>query len=603
MEKSLKRGKKEKKEILTDSSASGAASRRENGRVTAGRHTTALNLFVAFLLLNTGKLVLFNTMLLSSGSTGVILYKTLFTLLFSLALFPVLFRTRSRLVLILLYLAQSTYIFSYMSYYAYFNNYLHLFQATSLLTEGLGPIRHFTIPVKPEMALLLLDFPVFLRILLREAKSGTLAEALKPYRKPVCYSSLALLVLLEIINYASGVSILQLNRNFYKTEPKIIERYGTFVNNISDITVNYGGQNMINHFEYGRSVSAFSEIPDHPNIVAIQVESMDSNIVNQMAGQEYVMPYLHQTSSENIYYPYVLSYHKSGGTSDAEFSILNSIEPLGNYPSIKIPKYTYPNSLARVLDQNGYRTMAFHGNIGNYYNRDVAFRKMGFGDFFDINGMKGKEEGWGLPDHEVFRFALDKMGGQAPTFSYIITMSSHMPFTNVLGYYKERRFDSIRDETVRNYFTAMSYVDRSIRDFVEEIRNKDPNTVILIWGDHTPGILSEDYRQASFTEGSSYFEFVPFFLLTPDGRTYKETSRVASFLDVAPTILYETGIKFTYKTDGVDLAAKAAHPSGEVDGKLALQESESLPDIPFKEKHYDRHDLFTRITQQNAGTN
>lgn len=551
--------------ILTDSG-------REHRKFTA--------VILILTILNTLKITLFDFLILPVRSPAVFAYKFIFTLLIGVLLIPQVVRIRSGLLLTVLYVAQSAYIFSYMSYYAYFGNYLHLFQAFALFTEGMAPIRHFTIPVNYKMAILLIDLPFFIWLLFFRDRAGMYRNNLRKPVRIVSVVSLAALLSLEGVSFANGLSVLQLGRTFYSSEEKIIERYGTFVNNIVDITVNYGGANMVNQFHYGRTEVPASTTAEHPNIVAIQVESMDAHIVNRKYKGEYVMPYLHSLTQKGIYYPYTLSYHKSGGTSDAEFSILNSIEPLGNYPSIKIPIYDYPNSFIRQLNAGGYATEAFHGNIGNYYNRDVAFRKMGFDNFFDIGKMKLKESGWGAPDHEVYDFVLKYTKGlKEPFFDYIITMSSHMPFENTAGYYRNDRYDGIGDSTVRNYYTVMSYVDQSIRDFTDKVLKEYPGAYILIWGDHTPGIESDEYRQASYTLQGDYYEFVPFIMLTPDGKTYCESRNAATFLDIAPTILDAAGIEYSYRTDGIDLAAPP----------------EKLPEIPFKGKSHSREELYNNI--------
>ncbi len=543
-----------------------------------GRKFTAVICILIFL--NALKITLFDFIILPVWTPSAFIYKLSFTVLIGIILFPQAVRIRFRLLLIVLYAAQIAYMFSYMSYYAYFGNYLHLFQAFALFTEGVGPIRHFTIPVNYKMGILLIDLPFFIRLLLFKNRAGLYRDNLRRPVKTATIASLIVLALLEGWNYANSLSVVQMGKNFYSTEEKIIERYGTFVNNIVDITVNYGGANMINQFNYGKSVTAAAIAEEHPNIVAIQVESMDAGIVNRQYKGEYVMPYLHSLTQKGVYYPFMLSYHKSGGTSDAEFSILNSIEPLGNYPSIKIPKYNYPNSFIKQLNTGGYETTAYHGNIGNYYNRDVAFRKMGFDNFYDIGKMKLKESGWGAPDHEVFDFVLKNTEGlKQPFFDYIITMSSHMPFENTAGYYKNDRYGDIGDKVVRNYFTAFSYVDQSIRDFTNEIISEYPDTYILIWGDHTPGIEAPDYKQASYTSEGDYYEFVPFIMLTPDGKTYTGRRNSASFLDIAPTILDAAGIAYSYRTDGIDLAAPP----------------EKLPVIPFKGKSNTREQLYNNV--------
>ena len=39
---------------------------------------------------------------------------------------------------------------------------------------------------------------------------------------------------------------------------------------------------------------------------------------------------------------------------------------------------------------------------GEYFNRRIAFKKMGFPAFYDIFDMKLKEVIWGAPDGKVF---------------------------------------------------------------------------------------------------------------------------------------------------------------------------------------------------------
>ena len=77
---------------------------------------------------------------------------------------------------------QAAYIFAYMSYYAYFHNYLHLFQSAALFTEGVGQVKRFTIPVTPEMLILLLDLPIFIKLVANYDRTAELCRSLK---KPI----------------------------------------------------------------------------------------------------------------------------------------------------------------------------------------------------------------------------------------------------------------------------------------------------------------------------------------------------------------------------------------------------------------------------------
>lgn len=548
------------------------------------KHIKMIYLLGIFIIINTIKLTMFNYMIMYSKTFESLMYKMMYTLLISLVLYSLILKIKSRLLLIIFYVAQMIYMFAYLSYFSYFKSYLHLFQASALLTESVGPIMHLSIPMNFNMLIILIDLPVFISLMIHHSRINILNTVLKSHRRYIVSIALFLIFCFEGWNFYHNCSIIQISKNFFATEPQIIEKYGTIANNVSDIVFNYGGENLIKSFKYGKTVATFSSLPTSPNIIAIQVESMDSNVINQKYNGKYIAPYLNSLSKEGIYYPYTLSYHKAGGTSDSEFSIINSIEPLSDFPSIKISKYDYPNSLLKRLTKGNYNTMAYHGNAGAFYSRDVEFPKMGFKEFYDINKMGFSNVGWGAPDNDVFQYALSKMKKQrSPFFSYIITMSSHMPFTSVDNYYHNSNYNTIEDETVRNYFNSMSYVDKSIKNFVQHIKSIYPNSYILIWGDHTPGINNVDYKQASYTSENKYFEFVPLLIMTPDKKVYRENKNVASFLDIAPTILNASGLQFSIKSDGMDL----------------IQQPKKIPKVPFKESFYDRNELFKQVSGQS----
>jgi phosphoglycerol transferase MdoB-like AlkP superfamily enzyme len=213
----------------------------------------------------------------------------------------------------------------------------------------------------------------------------------------------------------------------------------------------------------------------------------------------------------------------------------------------------------------------------------VAFSKMGFKNFFDIKQMGFNDVGWGAPDTDLFNYTLKSLEQvNGPFFSYIITLTSHTPFNSVKNYYNNNLFDSIKDEKIKNYFTSFSYVDKAIEDFIKEIKSKYSDTYILIFGDHTPDINTVEYKQAAFQNGDSYMEFVPFIILTPDNKSFIEDKSVASFLDIAPTILEASGIQYSYSTDGKNL----------MDSSIIGKE------IPFEGRLYDRNELLNRLLEE-----
>jgi phosphoglycerol transferase MdoB-like AlkP superfamily enzyme len=441
-----------------------------------------------------------------------------------------------------------------------------------------------------------IDVPLALYIFIKCYRPEFKKLKLPVLKNSALIISAIILLVVEANNYASGRSIADYMDDRYKGESEIVVRYGTVINGTINIIKNSSETKLIKQLSYGNKQSDQNYIgrstisgkkqtisSTKPNFVIIQVESMDANIVKQQYKGSYVMPYLSSLRANSVYYPYTLSYHKGGGTSDTEFSIINSVEPLDSFPAIKLTSYDYPNSVISKLSKASYYTMAFHGNVGTFYNRDIALSKMGFKKFYDINSMNYNDEGWGAPDDKVFSFANEKMlAAKQPFLSYIITMTSHGPFASARNYYNNNRYDDIENELVKNYFNSMSYVDSSINNLVSQIKSEFRNTYIIIYGDHTPNINTAEYFQASFNDADKYFEFVPLFIITPDNQKYIENSAVASFLDISPTILDASKIKYTVNSNGSNLLVKNAN----------------FPNIPLKNESFDRLWLHDNIVSK-----
>jgi phosphoglycerol transferase MdoB-like AlkP superfamily enzyme len=538
--------------------------------------------FLAFVILNAIKLSFFNYSMIPEKSAGMLGYKLGFFFLVSSLFFLIILRFRSRYVYLVMYIIESIYVFSLLSYFGYFHNYLHIMQSFVLFTEGVESVGHMTMPVGPTHLLILVDTLPFIFIFKNyKALHSSFRDISKRLLKYSVIAMAAFLLISEGFYASKGLGIKVLCKDYTTYEDVFVERFGTLASDSFNTVLNNGGESYIKHIQYGEEIKNTQTADKEYNIIAIQVESMDSSIVNQTWEGSYVTPYLHSLTESAVYYPYTLSYHMAGGTSDAEFSVLNGVEPLSIFPSMKLSKYNYPNSVAKQFHNAGYATYAFHGNIGNYYNRDVSFDKMGFDEFYDINDMEYKDtSGWGVPDHLMFNYALDKLKNvDGHFFSYIITITSHMPFNNTSSYYSASQFNTVKNATVRDYFTSFSYVDQSIKEFVDEVQKTHPDTYIFIYGDHTPDVKAAEYTQSSYEYEGNYYEFVPMFVITPDRQSKAENTYPASFLDVAPTMLEVSGIAFNFKSSGINL----------------VDSPSKIPELPYKDGLYNRSSLLQYI--------
>lgn len=539
-----------------------------------------VSLLVLFLLLNTLKVALFNYYIVPNQTMDAFRYKLMMSFVMVFFSYTVILSIRSRSIFIFAYLIQISYILINLSYFFFYQSYLNIVQFIMLFEEGFKAVKNSSAPLNFKMLTVFMDLPVFLFIAYNYLKVYELRKRFILYRVIAVLASIAVIVSVQMSYYSNNNFITTILKDRYRGESPIVQWYGTLFNNAASVLLKGNENELISSFKYGREMSHDGNSRDNPNFIIIQVEAMDSNIINKKYKNQFIMPYLKSLSDKNIYYPYMMSYHKGGGTSDTEFSIINSIEPLEGFPSIKLSNYSYMNSMLKRLSDNLYTNVAFHGNSDVFFNRDTAFPKMGFNELYDIDKMGLKHQGWGAPDKNVFNFAMKTIKDlEEPYLAYIITMSSHTPFTNVSNYYNKSTYDDISTKRVKNYFNSMSYVDECIKQFINETR--DDNTYIIIYGDHTPNIEADIYKQASFSEDGKYFEFVPLLIMTPNNKKYKGANEVASFLDISPTVLNNSGISFDIKSDGRDL----------------IDTDSESKEIPFKGSKYDREYLIERILE------
>ena len=499
---------------------------------------------LVFLLLNTAKIDWIDRFVLRDWHY-VNQLKLLVYLSVNLFFFLVILRFRNRLVFAAFYALQAVYLFIHFSFFLFFDVPFHTRQAATELLESATIIRHFIVPWDWRYLVILIDLPavVFLLIHFRALAGITWQKRRHNY---LFWALLAVIGFLVPYSYRA-FDIAEKLKNQYAGEMLLIADYGVTTNDILDSVLYFREAPVIKDFTYGNSLIVRRQAPVSPkNIICVQVESLDANMIGLDYQGRHVMPFLRDLAGHSVYYPFVFYYKLAGSTSDTEFAVLNNTVPSRFFPSMKLRNYDYPNSIVKELEKAGYATLAFHNNVDYFFNRDVAYFRMGFHHFYDRLKMGLKEADWGATDGDVLKYASRALAVQKqPFFAYIITMSSHYPYKWTSRFYKDPQFDSVEDERTRDFLNSFSYVDSVLRNFVTFIRANVKDTYIFIYGDHAAPIMN-DYL---FHKDRG----VPLFIITPDGRQYREAGKTVSFLDLSSTILGASGVDFRIMNTGADL--------------------------------------------------
>ena len=174
----------------------------------------------------------------------------------------------------------------------------------------------------------------------------------------------------------------------------------------------------------------FAGIATGRRIVVIQLEA----IVHWVQGLEFegepVMPFLSGLAESGLSWDYVMDVTAVGRTSDAEFAVMTGLLPDTSRPN----SFAHPDRarsyLPRVLSDLGYSTASYHGYKMSFWNRDYTHPVYGFEEMF-FDDVYGDEEilGLGVPDGTVYDYLVDRISKEeAPSFSFMISLSSHHPF-------------------------------------------------------------------------------------------------------------------------------------------------------------------------------
>ncbi|MCE4962815.1 polyglycerol-phosphate lipoteichoic acid synthase LtaS [Staphylococcus haemolyticus] len=317
--------------------------------------------------------------------------------------------------------------------------------------------------------------------------------------------------------------------------------------------------------------SEYFGVAKKKNIIKIHLESFQTFLINKKVNGKEVTPFLNKLSTGNEdfrYYPNFFHQTGQGKTSDAEFTMDNSLYglPQGSAYSLKGDN-TY-QSLPAILDQKqGYTSDVMHGDYKTFWNRDQVYKHFGIDKFYDATYYDMSDDNivnLGLKDKPFFKESAEyqsKMKG--PFYSHLITLTNHYPFT-----LSEEDADidksNTGDSTVDGYIQTAHYLDQALEEYVTDLKKKGlyDDSVIMIYGDHYG--ISENHNNAMeklLGEKITPSKFMDLnrtgFWLKIPGKEGTVDKTYAGQMDVMPTILHLVGIDSkNFLMFGTDMLSK-----------------------------------------------
>ncbi len=316
------------------------------------------------------------------------------------------------------------------------------------------------------------------------------------------------------------------------------------------------------------------------NVIVITLESIRASLMRPYPEVGDVTPHLNQFANENI--KATQFYANTNFTVKGETAIWCGIFDYSSKPPYSKFADEIKNleCLPEILAREGYKTLYFHGNKSQFYNRDQYLPKIGFQqlEFFDAERRKEAnlpEIGWGVSDEAMYGLMLDKLSGESePFFAHITTLSSHYPFKWEWGLPSPDYLSAAGGvELFSNYLTAAHYEDYAFSKFWDAFRHSAlaSNTIVLVTSDHGIWAFDRDSEKADILIKNEQFFRMPLAIYHPYIDKPIEITQVGSQIDIPPTLLSMLGLtKYSSNFVGKDLLTAVEKPwaimmkSGEV---------------------------------------
>jgi len=259
---------------------------------------------------------------------------------------------------------------------------------------------------------------------------------------------------------------------------------------------------------------------DRANIVFFFLESW--SMINVSAKST---PFLHQIMQKSITTDGMIA--NGHRTTEGIFATLTSFQnPLGkSVAKNQLQDFEY-DSVIDILNSDGYESSFFQGTAKETSGTGSLAQKLGFVNSYgksDIKDIKFGYNSWGIYDQDLYSFVEKKLA----TFKkpFVIGINGATTHDNKIpeGTKALKLSDDEKHNRLLNTFHSS---DEALRDFVQNIEKKYPDTLFVFFADH-----------CGHVEGSAYENYlIPFAIYHKDLKA-KKYDVLLSQRDIAPTVI------------------------------------------------------------------
>lgn len=249
------------------------------------------------------------------------------------------------------------------------------------------------------------------------------------------------------------------------------------------------------------------------NLICIMNESLaDLHVVGEFTTNKDYFPFIHGLTENTVKGSLCVPVF-GAMTSNTEFEFLTG-DSMALFPvnTSAYQFYVRPDtkSLVSTLKAQGYRAVAMHPYPPENWNRDKCYANMGFDAFLSWDDFMGSEVlRYYVSDRGNYRKIIEEVEKkEAPSdklFIFNVTMQNHGGYDEVNESFPHEIYLTGENRgkfpKADQYLSLMLESDRAFQELTEYFSQVEEPTMLVMFGDHQPGIEEEFYESIAEKPG------------------------------------------------------------------------------------------------------
>lgn len=259
--------------------------------------------------------------------------------------------------------------------------------------------------------------------------------------------------------------------------------------------------NILESLSVSESSARLAKDEDAPyNLIIVQLESFMDPLLIEGAQYSEDPIATFRALTEVSPHGYITVPTFGAGTVMTEFEVLTSISMSalkpGEIPYDQLLCTTPVQSLATIFNSLGYQTTFLHNYEGNFYNRHLAIRNLGFDVYVPLEYMAGDHGVHQIDktdDGLLFDYVIKSLEqSEEQDFIYAVTAGTHQPYSLTEGEDAEIIVSGTLSDDyglpLQDYVNRMHSLDTQIARIVDYINQSDEPTLLVFFSDHLPNL-------------------------------------------------------------------------------------------------------------------